>query len=191
MGELDAGRHDAELPQRGVEVAVPHLDDGNQPTQLRPYLDVTEQDQVFGNCRQAGCRALDHSADEVPCLGRVDRGHAEPAKLIRQRCQETADPMRSIGRNLLEPEKSVDDEALHAATPYGLEEPVAERVEDVLGRRVPEHLQMALLDQAVELNADAGRLNPQAQRRLVKAEKEPGILGGRLRKKMQTEARLS
>jgi len=36
---------------------------------------------------------------------------------------------------------------------------------------------MALLDQAVELNADAGRLNPQAQRRLVKAEKEPGILG--------------
>src|ERR1700730_552190 len=158
---------------------------------LRPYLDVPQQDQVFGDCRQANCWPLDHSTDEVPCLGRVDRGHVEHAKLVRQRCQETADPMRSVGSNLLEPEKSIDDEPLHAATPHSLEEPVAERVEDVLGRRVPEDLQMALLDKAVELDAEAGRLHPQAQRRLVKAEKEPGILGGRLREKMQTEARLS
>src|SRR5260370_38108882 len=50
---------------------------------------------------------------------------------------------------------------------------------------------MALLDQAVEHDAEAGRLMPQAQRRLIKAKKEPGLLGGRLREKMQTEARLS
>src|SRR5208283_5702007 len=111
----------------------------------------------------------------------------EHAKLIRQRRQETADPMRPVGCNLLEPEKSVDDETLDAAVPHGLDEPVAERVEDVLGRGVPEDLQMALLDQTVELNADAGRLMPQAQRHLVKAEQEPGLHGGRLREKMQTE----
>jgi len=99
--------------------------------------------------------------------------------------------MRSVGSNLLEPEKSVDDEPLHAAAPHRLEEPVAERVEDVLGRWVPEDLQMALLDQAVELDADAGRLMLQAQRHLVKAEQEPGLLGRRSREKMQTEARLS
>jgi CheY-like chemotaxis protein/ketosteroid isomerase-like protein len=56
----------------------------------------------------------------------VERGHAEPAKLIRQRCQETPDPMRSVGSNLLEPEKSVDDESLHAAMPHSLDEPIAE-----------------------------------------------------------------
>src|SRR5260370_26544707 len=99
--------------------------------------------------------------------------------------------MRSVGSNLLEPENAVDDESLHAAAPHGLEEPVAERVEDVLGRRVPEDLQMALLDQAVEFDADAGRLHPQAQRHLVKAEKERRLLGGRLREEMQAEARLS
>src|SRR5271169_1326437 len=99
--------------------------------------------------------------------------------------------MWSVGSNLLEPEKSVDDEPLHAAAPHGLDEPVAERVEDVLGRRVPEDLQMALLDQALDHDADSGRLMPQAQRHLVKAEQEPGLLGRRLREKMQTEARLS
>src|ERR1700730_16192507 len=99
--------------------------------------------------------------------------------------------MRRGGSKLLDPEKSIDDEPLHAATPHGLEKPVAERVEDVLGMWVPEDLRMALLDQAVELDADTGRLMPQAQRRLVKAEKEPGLLGGRLREKMQTQARLS
>src|SRR5271167_1877005 len=99
--------------------------------------------------------------------------------------------MRPVGSNLLEPEKSVDDEPLHAATPHRFQEAVAERVEDILGRRVPEDLQMALLDQAFELNADSGRLMLQAQRHLVKAEKKPRLLGGRSREKMQTEARLS
>ena len=65
------------------------------------------------------------------------------------------------------------------------------RVEEVLGRRVPEDLQMALIDQAVEPNADARRLQPQAQRHLVKAEEEPGPLGGGSREKMQSEAGLS
>src|SRR3984893_3202105 len=99
--------------------------------------------------------------------------------------KKPAVPLRRPGTNLWYPEKSPYDEPLHAAAPHSLEEPVAERVEDVLGRRVPEDLQMALLDKAVELDAEAGRLHPQAQRRLVKAEKEPGILGGRLREKMQ------
>jgi hypothetical protein len=99
--------------------------------------------------------------------------------------------VRSVGSDLLESEKYIDDEPLHAAASHSLEEPVAERVEDVLCRWVPEELQMTLLDEAVELNADVGRLHPQAQRHLVKAEKEPGLLGGRSREKIQTKARLS
>jgi len=50
---------------------------------------------------------------------------------------------------------------------------------------------MAFVDQAVEPNADARRLQPQAQRHLVKAEEEPGPLGGGSREKMQSEAGLS
>src|SRR6516162_9978995 len=75
--------------------------------------------------------------------------------------------MRPIGSNLLEPEKSVDDEPLHPPPPHNLEKPVAERVEDVLGRWVPEDLEMALIDEVAELNADARRLMPQAQRTSV------------------------
>ena len=50
---------------------------------------------------------------------------------------------------------------------------------------------MAFVDQAVEPNADARRLQPQAQRHLVKAKKEPRLLGGGSREKMQSEAGLS
>ena len=46
--------------------------------------------------------------------------------------------------------------------PRRLDEAIAERVEDVLGRRVPEDLQMTLFDEAVERDADTGRLHPQA-----------------------------
>jgi hypothetical protein len=70
--------------------------------------------------------------------------------------------MWSVGRNLLEPEKSIDNEPPYAAPTHGLENPISERVEDVLGRWVPEDFQMTLFKEVVQLNPDACRLQPQA-----------------------------
>src|SRR3954453_24001417 len=105
----------------------------------------------------------------------MQRGDTKRPQLVRQGGPETHHPLR-LERRLLQAANAVDDEALYAATPDRVKQPVGKLVQNMLACGIPEKFHVAALLGRSEAEAHPRGLQPQALRRLVTAKQQAGLV---------------
>src|SRR5260221_3613799 len=96
-----------------------------------------------------------------------------------------------IDRRPLEAAKPVDEQPADLALTNGLQQPLAEGVQQIRGRRLPDDLDLAALELRRQRRADTPRLGGDAGRRLIEAEQEAAFLVRRFCQEMQAQRRLA
>ena len=96
-----------------------------------------------------------------------------------------------VGRGLGETAKSVDEQPAHAAPLYRPDQPMRQGVQDVLGGRLPQDLDLAAPDRRFEVEAEPCRLAEQPWWAFEEAEQEPRLRRAGAGDELQAEGGLA